>query len=127
MQLSEVQTHQTHRGNMFDSAATIRRQTCSVYTKQKKDIASVLPVDGTAALAGKRKRDPPLEPLGGAGATSCNTPGIRADCHTTIKSILGQRTYILCGWTAAKYQGDPSSYWGSALSVNKSRSSREVN
>ena len=47
----------------------------------------------------------------GGGSNSCNTSGIRADYHTTIKPILGQRTYILCGWTAAKYQADHSSYW----------------
>ena len=28
------------------------------------------------------------------GRVSCNTSGIRADSHTKIKSILGQRTYI---------------------------------
>ena len=44
---------------------------------------------------------------------SCNTSGTRADYHTTIKFIFDQRTYILCGWTAVKYQADHSSYWRS--------------
>ena len=57
------------------------------------------------------------------GRVSCNTSGIRADYHTTTKAILGERTYILCGWTAAKYQVDHSSYWWSASYLDKSRSS----